>query len=244
MLRRIYDKHQDAPRKLILLNCAIARYFGTSEFYEALGWQDDFNPDKIKSLASERLRSRQRVFTGAYVITNQGISAPKEEVVTDIFLKGLWSMATTGGLCNLIRDGLSWERTVRQMAEIQGFGGTGFMAKEVTLDTMYFTSFWPDKSEDGKSLPSDYWSWTPIGPGARRGLQRLDMSPTLSCLLQVSDSQDTVYTDHERLVVFWPMDWGKLSPTDIQFGLCEFDKYERTRLGEGRPRSLFKPRKD
>ena len=41
---------------------------------------------------------------------------------------------------------------------------------------------------------------------------------------------------------YWPKEYGKLSPTDIQFQLCEFDKYERVRLGQGRPRSKYKPR--
>ena len=32
-----------------------------------------------------------------------------------------------------------------------------------------------------------------------------------------------------------------LTAHDVQFCLCEFDKYERVRLGEGRPRALYKP---
>jgi hypothetical protein len=28
---------------------------------------------------------------------------------------------------------------------------------------------------------------------------------------------------------------------DIEHSLCEFDKYERVRLGEGRPRMKYKP---
>ena len=30
---------------------------------------------------------------------------------------------------------------------------------------------------------------------------------------------------------------------DIEHCLCEFDKYERTRLGEGRPRAKYKVKK-
>ena len=32
-----------------------------------------------------------------------------------------------------------------------------------------------------------------------------------------------------------------LEMRDIEHSLCEFDKYERVRLGEGKPRSLYKP---
>jgi hypothetical protein len=31
----------------------------------------------------------------------------------------------------------------------------------------------------------------------------------------------------------------RLELHDIQFQLCEFDKYERVRLGEGRPKSKY-----
>ncbi len=33
----------------------------------------------------------------------------------------------------------------------------------------------------------------------------------------------------------------RLELRDIEHSLCEFDKYERVRLGEGRPRSMYKP---
>jgi hypothetical protein len=40
--------------------------------------------------------------------------------------------------------------------------------------------------------------------------------------------------------------WAKLSPlaralscSDVQFCLCEYDKYERTRLGEGKPKNKY-----
>ena len=32
----------------------------------------------------------------------------------------------------------------------------------------------------------------------------------------------------------------KLEMREIEHCLCEFDKYERTRLGQGRPRSFYK----
>lgn len=239
-LREIYAKHEDASREVILLNCAIARYFGTCEFYEAVGWQDDFHPNHLKDLANARLRDRQRVFTGAYVITNQGISAPKQEVVTDIFIRGIWEKAPL--LATMVSENASWKHVVEELQHVQGFGGTGFMAKEVTLDTMYFEQFWPMRTygqENILSAPPDYWQWTPIGPGARRGLQRLGEKPDLRSLLIITDMQGTTSVDYGP---WWPPEWGRLSPTDVQFGLCEFFKMTKVLLGEGKPRSLFKPR--
>jgi hypothetical protein len=34
---------------------------------------------------------------------------------------------------------------------------------------------------------------------------------------------------------------GRLSAQDLQNCLCEFDKFERVRLGEGKPKRRFRP---
>lgn len=232
-IQRFYSQQgQCSITPVILLNCATFRYFGTWEFAAALGWQEELLPATIMNLAKDRLAQRERVFTGAYIITNQGIKAPKEQVVVEEFLTPLWNAATQ--ITEVMKTYKTWKRTHEALAKIQGFGGSGFMAKETLLDTMH-CKFWPN----GK--PDDYDCWTPIGPGGRRGVNRvrgampdqpLTFDATLDILLKIWNEQDK----------YWPKEWGQLAPTDIQFQLCEFDKYERTRLGEGRPRSRYKPR--
>lgn len=235
-----YNEHFDDDRRAILMNCALYRYFGTWEFAEAVGWQDydSFDFEGIKELARERLENRERVFTGAYVVTNQGISAPKQEVVVDIFLQGLHK--ATPSILAEATTSQSWRKVAGLMKPLMGFGGTGFMTKEVLLDTTY-TGFWAftQESEDGKfSHPGDWWEWTPIGPGALRGAARvlgddsakpIKNDKAFSVIIWLTGMQD--------LMVDFPF---KLSPTDIQFGLCEFDKYERVRLGQGTPRSRYR----
>ena len=39
----------------------------------------------------------------------------------------------------------------------------------------------------------------------------------------------------------WSGNYIELELHDIQFQLCEFDKYERVKHGQGRPRSKYKP---
>ena len=41
---------------------------------------------------------------------------------------------------------------------------------------------------------------------------------------------------------FLEMGWETPHAQDIQNCLCEWDKYERARLGEGRPKQLFRPK--
>lgn len=244
---RFYNPHFFDDRRSVLMNCALFRYFGTWEFAAAVGWQDydDFDFEGIKELAEERLENRERVFTGAYVITNQGISAPKQEVVVDYFLKGLH--AATPAILAVATKTQSWEKVATEMRKLNGFGGTGFMAKEVLIDTTY-TAFWADVTDDPKdgrfSFPRDWWQWTPIGPGALRGCGRV-LSEDYDVSVRMSESKarsiisDLAFWQEG----YWPVtEYGQLSPTDIQFGLCEFDKYERVRLGQGAPRSRYKAR--
>jgi len=240
-----YDQHFNASRADILMNCALARYFGTYEFMEAVGWQtwEDFDFDGIEDCATNRLERKMRVFTGAYVITNQGISAPKQEVVVHHFLRDLHTAMSE--ILDVVQMTRSWQKTASVMRKIKGFGGTGFMTKEVLLDTTY-TGFWGepvDGSWGRFSFPKDWWTWTPIGPGARRGIARVlghddpSLAPNmnearlLAYILELKDWQANFWDINEH---------GALSPTDIQFQLCEFDKYERVRLGQGRPRSKYK----
>ena len=165
------------------------------------------------------------------MITNQGIKAPKEEVVVDIFLNGLW--ARSEALWEMAYNTHKWAIFILEMRKIQGFGGTGFMAKEVTLDTM-FTSVWP-------TPPEDLNTWCPAGPGARRGLNRVferEVKKSLTDRQALGEMRDLFSLRCD----YWPKQWHftELELHDIQFQLCEFDKYERVRLGEGRPRSLYR----
>lgn len=250
--REFYTPNFDADPREILMNAALFRYFGTYEFAEAVGWQnfDTFDFDGIEDTATERLADKERVFTGAYVITNQGISAPKQEVVVHYFMKDLH--AAVPNIIAEMQMTRSWRRVAEQMMKINGFGGTGFMTKEVLLDTTY-TGFWGDRDErdDGVfSYPEDWQEWTPVGPGARRGVARVmdieDPDSREAATYKRSDGALGIILGlHATQAVdgYWPIDeYGALSPTDIQFQLCEFDKYERVRLGQGRPRSKYRPR--
>jgi hypothetical protein len=225
-----YDEHADSIPEVMLLNCGIARYFGRADFViGSLGWQHEFKPEYIKNVAKLHLRSGFPVFTGAYLVTNRGIKAPKEELIVDTSLAGLWEMAED--ICDVAWTSRSWQAMVETIRHIPGFGGMGFMAKEVVLDTM-LTGLW-------KEPPKDLNIWCPCGPGARRGLNRLNGRPTKASLREAQALEEMLLI-FERRASLWPSDWVELELHDIQFQLCEFDKYERTRLGEGRPRAKYR----
>jgi len=237
--RMFYNDHAHETGAEILMNCALFRYFGTYEFAEVIGWQkyEEFDFEGIKEAARQRLALRQRVFTGAYVITNQGISAPKQEVVVDYFLRPLWQAAPR--LMNIAMNTLSWKKVATEMRLIPGFGGSGFMTKETLLDTTY-TSLWGHRDEEGMSFPEDWSRWTPVGPGARRGISRLLGNDEPKNEKEITSFNAIMKLFEDQELLGWPGEWKSLSPHDVQFQLCEFDKYERVRLGQGRPRSVYR----
>jgi len=225
-----YDLHQNASPKLQFLNCAIFRYFGTIEFARAIGWQNGFYPDYIKDVAARRFRAKERVFTGAYIVPSLGIRAPKQEVVVDIVLADLWKQAPA--ILAQTKKTQRWQTMIEEMRKVRGFWGSGFMAKEVVLDTM-FTNVWA-------ILPKDLNTWCPAGPGARRGINRV-LGRDIYSPLSEEFILERMLELFERRATYWPADWIKLELHDIQFQLCEFDKYERFRLNQGRPRSRYHP---
>ena len=157
--KNYYDPHYTAPAEQILLNCSIFRWFGHTDYVDAIGWQKKFNPDKLKAAAYKRKEQGLPVFTSAYVITNQGIKGSKIDVVVDVMLAALWERM--GDLAPLFQNSTTWQEPTQALQTVTGFGGTGFMAKEVVQDVM-LTGLLPS--------PSDRRTWCPVGPGARRGL--------------------------------------------------------------------------
>lgn len=239
-LQKIYRTRvaQTASLNTILINCATFRYFGTAEFAEDLGWQDAWDAERVVAIAQRRIRDGQRVFTGAYVVTNGGISGPKHEVVTEYYLKNLYdsiivSEVTPGTVA--VETG-SFESTFNILTRYDGFGGSGFMSKEVLLDTMFFKKFWPKGV-----LDIDVYS--PVGPGARRGIARA-MGGSSTDKYTKTEMLQVLRNLHAAQKEYWPKGWGHLTLSDIQFGLCEFDKHERVRLGEGRMKNTYKPYKE
>ena len=227
-----YRAHAMARPEVALLNCAAYRWFGTAEFAAAAGWlTSDKDLPRVVALAAARLAAGDVVFTGAYKVSNSGYAAPKERVV-GANLAALWGAAP--GVVEAIESTNTWEAGYRRLSDVRGHGGTGFMAKEVLQDYL----LWRRKPV------TDAATFTPVGPGARRGLDRLLGRPVGAGWNERQATARVV----ELLGVVGP-NWrkafprgGKLTAHDVQFCLCEVDKMLRVRNREGTPRSRFRAR--
>lgn len=224
-----YNTHRDRSPAEIAFNCAALRYFGSIDFAKYVGWTDTsngYNPNELLERVYAAKRRGATVFTGAYVITNSGISRPKEEVVADTFLVGFWNK-----LPEILAGVQSRkvEQAYQEIIKVKGFGGSGFMAKEA-LEDMKLTPL--------LELAVDYDTFTPVGPGANRGLNRLyKFKENKETKIKYEKAVEAINELREYINSALGM---RLSAHDIQFCLCEFDKYCRVYNGEGRPRGLYK----
>ena len=108
-----------------------------------------------------------------------------------------------------------------------------FMAYEVVTDWRH--TFLGDEA-------TDIMTWGNPGPGAKRGLNRIHGRPldkNIKSSINIGEMQILLELSHEWLHGQVP----NLEMRDVEHTLCEFDKYERVRNGEGKPRSLYKRRK-
>jgi len=179
-----------------------------------------FKPELMRSQL-HALRKHQPIFNGAYIVSTNGKAMDKVDYLVTHVLGPLWAARKT--LRPKIGDTLA-----EYHAKLMKFDGLGsFMAAQVVADLKYMP---PLKFAD------DWWTWAASGPGSRRGLNRV-------CEHQLDEPwrepQWLMMLTQLRAQVL-PLLGVELHAQDLQNCLCEFDKYERVRLGEGRPKQLYR----
>lgn len=209
--------------RVSLLNCVLARFFGLVSTMRAIGWSDGWSSqraDQIIAITSLIQARGEKVFTGSYIVPSGGSSAPKYETVCTV--AGLvWGHAAH------VLDTNRWEDMSARLCQCWGVGP--FMSKEILLDYILCTGW----------VPADWSTWTPVGPGGKRGAMRIRDGHKEGAMGK-DEALDVIREIYSMRDQFWPRDFVTLDLTDIQFQLCEFDK--RSRVGEGRrPKRNFNP---
>lgn len=238
LMRGWYEPNKNESLEHILLACGIARYFGTWEFCEAVGFpKNGFDKERIRVLAETRMygKPKKPVFTSAYVITNGGISDAKYNVVLDHYLTPFWHRVPK--MVEIARTTGLFSAVAKEMSSLPGFGGTGFMTKEVLSDFILATHHvinW-----------RDLYVWSPVGPGARRGINRLYGRPAevkINDTKALTELREIAEALAPRLEDWMPQFGEAYDLHGVQFALCELDKYMRAKTGEGKPKNNYKPR--
>ena len=252
--RPIYD--EEATLQNNIINAALFRMVGTTEFagdfLQHHGWitPHRFDPKSIKHIIQIRLAKKQKCFTGAYIVTNQGIKAPKSQVVIDNFITPLWeSLNLTLPVTN--PHTFNCKRTLHHsLSQFRGFGGGGFMAYEVVCDALHTPAYVEKHGGfvDMTKYSNDRYRWSNAGPGAIRGLNRIFELPHKA---RMSQKEALVgmrhiighkYLAHDiaKEKGYKPIEFKHIDMRCIEHSLCEFDKYMRVKENQGRPRSVCK----
>jgi hypothetical protein len=176
------------------------------------------------------VRNGEHIIGPAYcILTPPGLSKADGLVKVLSQMEGQW-----GQLGRAIKEGRSLELAWLMMREFKYIGS--FMSYEIVTDLNHTPVL-----EDAR----DVLTWANPGPGAARGLARLwegygEMGRTSR---YGSKAMNLAMRHLLSLSVHgsnWPQAWPQWDMRTVEHNLCEFDKYERTRLGEGRPKRLFR----
>ena len=105
----------------------------------------------------------------------------------------------------------------------------GFHAAQVVADVKYVGPL-----RDA----SDWWDFAASGPGSRRGLNRVLGRPTDAPWKEKQWVKQVHVLRKEIAPALAKAGLPRMHAQDTQNCLCEFDKYERIRLGEGKGRKF------
>ena len=224
----------------VLLGTVVFRMLNRIEVGEAIFCQNDMfsngaaffdfveNGDvRILRKAIKALIPSGPYVTGAYIITSYP-GMPKLDGVLEIIKR--------------FYKGRDWERILEsndrtlhgvwETLKSNAFFG-GFHSYEIVTDLRHTYLL---------ENASDINLWANIGPGCRRGLARIiygkKRAPKKMSETECLDAMATIL-ESSRSPEHWPRKWPVWEMREVEHTLCEWDKYERVRLNEGRPRGVF-----
>ena len=203
-------------------------YFEHNLFYQ---WDSD--------KARERLKDVKPLVTGAYMVKTPTGMNKLDGVLwcIDQFVNDLCGGDPEGRATELSERGgsLSLEEVCIWLQQSPFMGP--FMSYEVVTDLRHTYLLY--------NAP-DINTWANPGPGAARGFGRVDVGDKGKYNRHSKHDVECIMIGMRRLLEysrsgsFWPSDWPIWEMREVEHTLCEFDKYERARLGEGRPKHKFK----
>lgn len=215
----------------VLFGMVMARFFNRIETLEHIsshfiehGWDSDYTYEVLQGI--------NPVVTGAYMVNTPKGMTKLEGVLT--ILDMVWEDEP---LLRQMMPDIGAQVTMERLHhELQKYPHLGaFMAYEMVTDLRHTFVL--------ENAP-DLMSWASPGPGCVRGLCRV-MGVELGSL-QYHKKQDrarclgVMQGMLSKVNEVWPQEWPRWEMREVEHTLCEFDKYERVRLGEGRPKAKYR----
>jgi hypothetical protein len=178
----------------------------------------------------ELLKSKgEKVFTGAFNISNSGSRKPKINRVCEDYIQPVWEGITK--IVNFCKQPhLSMQNLHAKLMEYPGLRGSGFMAYEIVCDLRYT---WVLRDA------TDKLTWSNPGPGAKRGLNRLLGRPLDAPVKDwPQQSQKLLAKTNKALPAHMP----RFEMRDVEHVACEVDKMLRALTGDGHMKRRYNGR--
>lgn len=233
----------------------VFRYFNqplTFEFAKATyGWRngipsyDQYNEDEFAEMIQGVRDSGGNPFTNAYLINS--MAAPgksRDYCYTRLVMPHLHK-----NLVNLIRIIVSAKKPEEIITYLNTFPSVSdFIAHEFYQDLTYIAKY-----TDRKIMKFDQNDYTNVGPGASLGIRLIfpslkgrEQKQGIYWLRDMAEEQLSKKMNY----LHWNKKTGKyeivkkcnITLHQIEMWLCEFQKYWKMQLGEGKQRSKFQPR--
>ena len=212
--------HSSENAALLLFNIIWYRLFNWHEHAKNLGFIDDYRP--LEAYITTRAKMGKQIFTAAHM--THGDMFERKHVTYLKACKVIWDNRFEYSNCFIISTS-TMEEAFNKLLSLPMVGR--FIAYELVCDLRF--TYLLDHA-------TDKLTWANMGPGAQRGLKRLGMP---------YENQTVGVRSMRKL-------WQKLTPfaqkleckeffelREVEHSLCELDKYQRTKLGEGTPRQRY-----
>lgn len=191
----------------------------------------EFNAEEFSTALEDFKGQSSKVYSGAYMVypTKMDPGGVKSlAIARHIITPAL-------GLSERIEAALNTDDPlIAEFVEVlsSSFGISTFMAGQVAADLTYCHQL---------GQAADILTYAPIGPGSSRGLNYLlNRAPNAGWTQQAFNHELMKVRD----AVLWQLEINDLTLHDVQNCLCEFSKYCRTVLGEGKPKTTYKPEEE
>lgn len=220
--REPYDTHKNLWFAMVM-----ARLVNHPETLKQLGFPVQWNKGRaifFMNVMYDIVAAGDKAFGSAYIVSTNGITMPKAEYLVKHVLNPMWENR------EILKPKFAETLDAYHFLLCQQNGLGSFLAAQVVADL---------KHSSQMTAAPDWQTFAAYGPGSLRGLNRV-MGRDKDSPLAKRNWNSEFRAIHE--VVINEAEHRGLTfidGQDLQNCLCEFDKYERTRLGEGRPRQTY-----
>jgi hypothetical protein len=218
-------RSQHATHPNLWFAMVVARLFNWPDTLQTIGFPTINYPALKEGWRSRLKHSRdvehKKIFTGAYLVSTNGTKMDKIDYILDVILDPIWANGKSPAALGADSLEAYWNHLIT-------FNGLGsFMSGQVVADLKYIDPVLIEAI--------DWWTFAPLGPGSKRGLNRVFERPLTNTI-----RQETALVEFRELQKLVERELNWLLPAhDIQNCCCEVDKYLRVKNNEGEPRSKY-----